>query len=302
MTDFFQKGKRELNSVLCFKLKIFLGSVTFTREEFAADLKFLMNSLHFSSSLPLLPSLSGRPLPYIAPQCCYFGSSDHHQHKHHLSRSSLSFNLSNFRLLYMSTNALSNEGTIPVVNFEELAEKDWSFLEMDDDPQAGNNVRRIISAGELESTSKVLVTFCSEGFVDRLVDMSYCQLLLVVHDSLLVLACIKEKYDKVKCWQGELIYVPDKWAPFDVVYIYCLPALPFTLDQVFEALAERCLPGTLCSCSIFICCSKLISVLSFAIVMSANPSVIYYKISFMLFPSLVELLLSVNSTAECLLH
>ncbi|XP_030445713.1 uncharacterized protein LOC115668390 [Syzygium oleosum] len=202
-----------------------------------------MNSLHFSSSLPLLPSLSGRPLPYIAPQCCYFGSSDHRQHKHHLSRSSLSFNLSNFRLSYMSTNALSNEGTIPVMNFEELAEKDWSFLEMDDDPQAGNNVRRIISAGELESTSKVLVTFGSEGFVDRLFDTSNCQLLLVVHDSLLVLACIKEKYDKIKCWQGELIYVPDKWAPFDVVYIYYLPALPFTLDQVFEALAERCLPG-----------------------------------------------------------
>ncbi|XP_030516112.1 uncharacterized protein LOC115729641 [Rhodamnia argentea] len=207
-----------------------------------------MNSLCFSSSPPLFPSLCQRPLHYTTPQCCYFGSNDHRQCKRHFSRSSLSYpytasTLSNFHLSYMGANALSNEGTVPVMNFEELIEKDWSFLEMDDNPQVGHNVGRIISAGELESTSKVLVSFGSEGFVDRLVDTSSCQLLLVVHDSLLVLACIKEKYDKVKCWQGELIYVPEKWAPFDVAYIYYLPALPFSLDQVFEALAKRCLPG-----------------------------------------------------------
>ncbi|KAI3412263.1 uncharacterized protein J3R85_017638 [Psidium guajava] len=203
-----------------------------------------MNSLHFSSSLPLFPSLCQQPLPYTGPQCCYYSSSDYRHCKHHFSHSSLSYPYTaNFRLSYMGANALSNEGTVPVMNFEELIEKDWSFLEMDDSPQVGHNDGRIISAGELESTSKVLVSFGSEGFVDRLVDTSNCQLLLVVHDSLLVLACIKEKYDKVKCWQGELIYVPEKWAPFDVAYIYYLPALPFALDQVFEALAKRCLPG-----------------------------------------------------------
>ncbi|XP_016572382.1 uncharacterized protein LOC107870380 isoform X2 [Capsicum annuum] len=56
-------------------------------------------------------------------------------------------------------------------------------------------------------------------------------------------ACIKEKYDMVKCWQGELIYVPEKWTPFDVVFLYFLPALPFELCQILEALRKRCLPG-----------------------------------------------------------
>ncbi|KAK9943900.1 hypothetical protein M0R45_009490 [Rubus argutus] len=68
-------------------------------------------------------------------------------------------------------------------------------------------------------------------------------LLLVVHDSLFVLAGIKEKHDKVKCWQGELIYVPDKWAPLDVVFLYFLPAVPFNLGQVFGALAKCFSPG-----------------------------------------------------------
>ncbi|XP_052173142.1 uncharacterized protein LOC127788642 isoform X2 [Diospyros lotus] len=99
------------------------------------------------------------------------------------------------------------------------------------------------SNGEIRETSRVMISTGSEAFVDQIVNSLPSQLLLLVHDSLLVLACIKEKYDTVKCWQGELIYVPEKWAPFDVVFLYFLPALPFKLDQVLGALAKHCLPG-----------------------------------------------------------
>ncbi|KAK6945396.1 hypothetical protein RJ641_026498 [Dillenia turbinata] len=141
----------------------------------------------------------------------------------------------------------SNEGTSSVIHFEEIIEKDWSFLDFDDTNSSEEHrqkVDRIILAGEIADTSRVLVSTASEEFVDRLVEFSpRCDLLLIVHDSLLVLACIKEKYDKVKCWQGELIHVPEKWAPFDVVFLYFLPALPFEPDHVFRELAQRCQPG-----------------------------------------------------------
>lgn len=133
-----------------------------------------------------------------------------------------------------------------VINFEDFIEKDWSFLDSDDSTSNqvyNQNVDRIIAAGGIEESSRVMVSAGSEGFVDKVVESSPCSLLLVVHDSLLVLASIKEKYDKVKCWQGELIYVPEKWAPLDVVFLYFLPALPFKLDQVFETLAKHCSPG-----------------------------------------------------------
>lgn len=39
------------------------------------------------------------------------------------------------------------------------------------------------------------------------------------------------------------MYVPEKWTPFDVVFLYFLPALPFALGQILEALRKRCLPG-----------------------------------------------------------
>ncbi|PON37825.1 DNA-directed RNA polymerase subunit beta [Parasponia andersonii] len=141
-----------------------------------------------------------------------------------------------------------NEGSIPVIEFQDIIEKDWSFLDSDDlvfSQDYSHKLDRIIASGQIESGSRVMVSAGAEGFVDRLVDSSSpCNLLLVVHDSLFVLGGIKEKYDKVKCWQGELLYVPEKWAPLDVVFLYFLPALPFGLDQVLGLLAKHyCSPG-----------------------------------------------------------
>ncbi|CAB4286886.1 unnamed protein product [Prunus armeniaca] len=150
------------------------------------------------------------------------------------------------RRSFCGATAPPDEGVVSVINFDDFAEKDWSFLDSADfssGPDYNLNIDRIISAGEIEETSRVMVSIGSEGFVDRVVESSPCNLLLVVHDSLFVLAGIKEKYDKVKCWQGELIYVPDKWAPLDVVFLYFLPAMPFTLDEAFGALARCFLPG-----------------------------------------------------------
>ena len=140
----------------------------------------------------------------------------------------------------------SNEGVVSVIDFEDFMEKDWSFLDSDSTNSEEEHKKKIdwiISKGEIAENSRVLVCTCSEEFVDQLVDSSPCQLLLAVHDSLFLLAGIKEKYDKVKCWQGELIYVPEKWTPFDVIFLYFLPALPFELDCIFGELAKRCLPG-----------------------------------------------------------
>ncbi|CAN8317935.1 unnamed protein product [Cochlearia groenlandica] len=135
------------------------------------------------------------------------------------------------------------EESVSMVDFNE---KDWSFLEsmvIDDSTEHTEKLEKIVKAGEISESSRVLVSLSSESFVDRLVEFSPSQLLLIVHDSLFVLACVKEKYDKVKCWQGELIYVPEKWSPLDVVFLYFLPALPFDLEEVFKTLSQRCSSG-----------------------------------------------------------
>lgn len=142
----------------------------------------------------------------------------------------------------------TNQEAVSVVEFEEFVDKDWSFLEFDgtdSDAEHMHKIDRIISAGSIKETSKVLVSIGPEAFVDKIVFSSPCEQLFVVHDSLLVLACIKERHDKVKCWQGELIDLPEKWTAFDVLYLYFLPALSSELDQVLEALAKRCLPGNM---------------------------------------------------------
>lgn len=197
-----------------------------------------MNSLLSSTSLPILSSLPCRFHPVLQLQYHSPGCVSNHSLRYPSTASTSSC----FRHPSRIASTPQPEGTVAVMNLEELMEKDWSFLETE--AAHVQNVDRILSAGKIEPTSKVLVSFGSEGFVDRLVETLECQLLMVVHDSLFVLACIKEKYDKVKCWQGELINVPEKWAPLDVVFIYFLPALPFTLGQIFSALAKRCQPGS----------------------------------------------------------
>lgn len=202
---------------------------------------FLCSPL-FPLTLPLHHHASCHHLhPRYTSTCCYRHPSISQCLSSSISRKSLSN-----RQPSISAVTPSNEGAISVINFEDFVEKDWSFLETDNTNTGEANktkTDRIISAGEIEETSKVLVSVGSEGFVDQMVDSSPCQQLLVVHDSLLTLACIKEKYDKVNCWQGELIYLPEKWSSFDVVFLYFLPALPFELGQVFGSLAKRCLPG-----------------------------------------------------------
>ncbi|KAK2647314.1 hypothetical protein Ddye_014803 [Dipteronia dyeriana] len=203
-----------------------------------------MNSLVLTSSL-LLPSPFHHSSPCHRSKTRYICTFHNHCGRDPSLSCSLHPNWP-FPLRSQLTCAVpSNEGVVSVMNFDDLIEKDWSFLDSEESKSIEHmqKIDRIVSAGEIDKTSRVLVSIGSEGFVDRVVDSLPCDLLLIVHDSLFVLAGIKEKYDKVKCWQGELIYVPEKWAPLDVVFLYFLPALPFSLDQVFHSLANRCLPG-----------------------------------------------------------
>lgn len=207
-----------------------------------------MNSLYLSSSAPV-SSLSCKSSLCLLKKPQYICSSNLCFNGY--NRAILSYLLKPKSLFPVSTHQTSIGSTLPsdegVVSVMDLIEKDWSFLDSDE-LNSDENIQKIdhiISAGEINHSSRVLVSIGSEGFVDRVVASSPCSFFLVVHDSLFVLACIKEKYDEVKCWQGELIYVPEKWAPLDVVFLYFLPALPFTLDQVFRALADRCSPGTI---------------------------------------------------------
>ncbi|XP_010517695.1 PREDICTED: uncharacterized protein LOC104793110 [Camelina sativa] len=203
-----------------------------------------MYSLSLPSSSPsaLLPSLfafDSSRLVSLQPKKLNRLQSHFFTPKQHVSFPQS--NVSSYKPFCVSSTS-PPEGTVSVVDFHE---KDWSFLESmeTDSTEHTQKIEKIIKAGEISESSRVLVSISSEAFVDRLVESSPTQLLLIVHDSLFTLACVKEKYDKVKCWQGEMIYVPEKWSPLDAVFLYFLPALPFDLDELFKTLSQRCSPG-----------------------------------------------------------
>ncbi|XP_010936993.3 uncharacterized protein [Elaeis guineensis] len=129
---------------------------------------------------------------------------------------------------------------------EDLIERDWSFLEPDSfgpDQEWAEKARRIVAAGQICEGSRVLAAFPTIGFAGLLADLSPCELLLAIHESLFVLAMIKESHDRVRCWQGEISAMPERFSLFDVVFACYFPGLGVSVDQLLTLLAARCSPG-----------------------------------------------------------
>eukprot|EP01018_Ginkgo_biloba_P037246 Gb_39344 [translate_table: standard] len=142
-----------------------------------------------------------------------------------------------------SASALYNPKTTPInlPHSKALFDRDWSFLEQN--PNSSKAVvEQVVSAGEVEQASKVLVCMGTEAFVDYLCSSFSCKV-FVLHYSLFILASIKEKHDRVRCRQGGIVPLASSWAPLDVVFINYLPALSCSLDQMFQTLVQNCAPG-----------------------------------------------------------
>jgi len=121
----------------------------------------------------------------------------------------------------------------------DFMERDWSFLEQN---SSNGKIKRVVDAAQVEQNSRVLVCLGTQQFVDYLCMTTPC-VLSVMHYSVLELANIKEKYDNVKCRQGDIVGMPSSSPPLDVVFINCLPALKYSLPRIFEALVRCCAPG-----------------------------------------------------------
>ncbi|CAL9138044.1 unnamed protein product, partial [Musa acuminata var. zebrina] len=82
--------------------------------------------------------------------------------------------------------------------------------------------RRIIAAAEISEGS------CGtpdRGFINRVVESAPCELMVAIHVSLFVLAMIKESHDRVRCRQGGVDAVPERFLPFDVAFVRYFPGM-----------------------------------------------------------------------------
>ncbi|CAA6662266.1 unnamed protein product [Spirodela intermedia] len=134
---------------------------------------------------------------------------------------------------------------ISAVHFEELVEKDWSFLyPSSDEGDRASKTDRIIAAGGVGEESKVLACFPTAAFVDRLVETRPCELVIATHESLFLLAEIKENHDAVRCWQGGVEAVPERFSPLNAAFVCYFPAMGVPIGQLLESLSRRCSPGS----------------------------------------------------------
>lgn len=163
---------------------------------------------------------------------------------HRCAARSLSLNSKRRRHPLRRTSLRPRLPPISAVHFEELVEKDWSFLDpSSDEGGRASKADRIIAAGDVGEESKVLACFPTATFIDRLVETRPCGLLIATHESLFLLAEIKEKHDAVRCWQGGVEAVPERFSPLNAAFICYFPAMGVPIGQLLESLARRCSPG-----------------------------------------------------------
>lgn len=130
-------------------------------------------------------------------------------------------------------------------------EKDWSFLE-----SAGANLQSALAAGALSPASRVLALTPTASFVSSLLASSPCELLVAAHESMYVLAGVKEAHDEVRCFHlegggggrggGVVEAVPERFDDFDVVFVCYFPGMGVSAAALLKSLAKRCSKGETC--------------------------------------------------------
>ncbi|XP_006651188.2 uncharacterized protein LOC102710289 [Oryza brachyantha] len=136
------------------------------------------------------------------------------------------------------------------VAIADVVEKDWSFL---DAAAAGGGLLRALAAGELSPASRVLAVTPAPSFVAALLSGTPCQLLVAAHESLYVLAGIKEGHDEVRCFHlegggggrggGVVEAVPERFNAFDAVFVCYLPGMGVSVAALLKSLVKRCSKG-----------------------------------------------------------
>ncbi|OEL34131.1 hypothetical protein BAE44_0004850 [Dichanthelium oligosanthes] len=134
------------------------------------------------------------------------------------------------------------------VAIADVVEKDWSFLD-----SAGADLQRALAAGALSPASRVLAVTPTPSFVGALLASSPCELLVAAHESLYVLAGIKEAHDEVRCFHlegggggrggGVVEAVPERFDDFDVVFVCYFPGMGISAAALLKSLAKRCSKG-----------------------------------------------------------
>ncbi|CAN6290119.1 unnamed protein product [Urochloa humidicola] len=134
------------------------------------------------------------------------------------------------------------------VAIADVVEKDWSFLE-----PAGAGLQRALAAAALSPASRVLAVTPTASFVGALLASSPCELLVAAHESLYVLAGVKEAHDEVRCFHlegggggrggGVVEAVPERFDDFDAVFVCYFPGMGISAAALLKSLAKRCSKG-----------------------------------------------------------
>ena len=157
-------------------------------------------------------------------------------------------------LSIVSSSASASVSSSEHLESEELSSpleafccRNSQFLESSDD----GKIRSIIEAGapstsipsEKDSSSSILVLLGNESLVDHIFKTFPGMPVEVVHFSLEVLSCIKEKHDEAKCFYISTTDFSEISGSFDTIFLNYFPIFSKSLSTILKDAAKHCKPG-----------------------------------------------------------
>jgi hypothetical protein len=126
---------------------------------------------------------------------------------------------------------------------QEHYDRDFAAYIQEIPQSVTESLQKIAKAANLQPAYKVLDCGCGVGRLLPHLLAAGVQDIVAVDLSVMMIALVKEQFDDVRCWQGDIVDLPATFGPFDVVFLNEVLESVHSQEVVLQAVARLLRPG-----------------------------------------------------------